>query len=363
MLSTTATQPRPPETASPSDQLLTQLGRVCESRGLPNLADRLVDFQAWIADDLRGFETELKRVDRGPRAVQRAAHHLLDLGGKHLRPMCVALAAKAGSGFGPGARKIAVAVELVHTATLLHDDVVDAGDRRRGEPAARCIYGNAASVFAGDWLLVQSLMRVRESGVDEALERLLAVIDEMILAESLQLEQRGRIHADIDDYFRVVEGKTAALFRWAMWAGARAGGLTRVRAAALEEFGQHLGVAFQIVDDYLDFGGDSAVTGKSLFTDLREGKMTYPLLVAMSRDDALRAVLEDHVAAGGDADLPAGARAVVAASLERTGALADSRALARERIARGIACLDALDDGPARTALITVAEATALRER
>jgi octaprenyl-diphosphate synthase len=363
MLTTTATQPRPPAHASPSDQLLTQLGQVCETRGLPSLAERLVDFQQWIADDLRSFERELATVERGPRAVQSAAHHLLDLGGKHLRPMCVALASKAGTGFGAGARKIAVAVELVHTATLLHDDVVDVGDRRRGEPAARCIYGNAASVFAGDWLLVQSLMRVRESGVDGALERLLSIIDEMILAESLQLEQRGRIHADIGDYFRVVEGKTAALFRWAMWAGGRAGGVDDAGAAALEEFGLHLGVAFQLVDDYLDFGGDTAVTGKSLFTDLREGKMTYPLLVAMNRDPALRTLLDAHVAAESNADLSPTDCAVVIASLEQTGALTECRALARDRIARGVACLEAIDDERARAALITVAEATALRER
>lgn len=360
MLTTTATAAA--AATEPSDQLIEQLGRVCEGRGLPDLAARLYDFHDFIKDDLRGFEVELARVDRGVRAVQRAAHHLLDLGGKHLRPMCVLLSARTGGGNdSDAARQLAVAVELVHTATLLHDDVVDLGDRRRGDEAARLIYGNAASVFAGDWLLIQALTRVRRAGVDGALDRLLAIIDEMILAESLQLEQRGTLASDPADYFRVVEGKTAALFRWAMWAGGRAGNLDRAGADALETFGLHLGVAFQVVDDYLDLAGDALVTGKSLFTDLREGKMTYPLLLALEREPSLRPILEDHV--GGAGDLPADVVGAIAESLRRTDALAETRALALDHVDRAVAALGALPPGRAVDALITVAQATAHREK
>ncbi|MCA9675264.1 MAG: polyprenyl synthetase family protein, partial [Myxococcales bacterium] len=267
--------------------LLGRLGRAVEGRGLADLGARLVDLDGWVRTELVDFERELEAVPRGARAVQQAAHHLLDLGGKHLRPMCVVLASKFGDGFGPAARQLALAVELVHTATLLHDDVVDVADTRRGQPAARSLWGNAASIFAGDWLLVEALRRIRLAGDDRLLDRMLAIIEEMILAESLQLERRGQVVGDVADYFRVCEGKTAALFRWAMLAGARAGGCGGDAEAALERFGHELGVAFQVIDDCLDFEGDFTVTGKALFADLREGKLTYPLLVALDREPAL----------------------------------------------------------------------------
>ena len=352
--------PAPAESPA-SNQLIQQLGHVCRDHGLPDLAARLVSLQSWIQDDLNNFETELATISRGRRAVQQAAHHLLDLGGKHLRPMCVALAAKIGTGFGDAARQMAMAVELVHTATLLHDDVVDLGDTRRGEPTARATYGNAASIFAGDWLLVEALRRIRRAGIAGLLDRMLDIIEEMILAESLQLERRGRLSSDEGDYFRVVEGKTAALFRWGMYAGGRAGGLAEDTCLALERYGTHIGVAFQAVDDLLDFSGDERVTGKTLFADLREGKVTYPLLLAIGRDAALGPLLERAIEDGGK--MPETLQRTVLASLERTRAIDDCRALARERVRQAIECLDSIADGPGKTALITVAEATVYRER
>jgi len=345
-------------TEQPSVHLLGQLGQVCEDRGLGDLATRLIDLERWVRGELRDFEAALATVPRGARAVQQAAHHLLDLGGKHLRPMCVVLASKVGTGFGPAARELGIAVELVHSATLLHDDVVDVAETRRGLPAARTVYGNAASIFAGDWLLVEALRRIRGAGVPGLLDAMLDVIEEMILAESLQLERRGKVRGDIADYFRVAEGKTAALFAWAMRAGARAGGLDRDAEAALARYGVDLGVAFQLVDDCLDFEGDVAVTGKGLFADLREGKLTYPLLVALEREPGFEAVLADAISA----DAPSAATcAQITAALHRTGGLADGRRLARARVDAAVAALDAIPAGSARDALITVAEATVLR--
>lgn len=352
-----------PATAEPpaSAQLIQQLGHVCRDRGLPDLAARLAALHSWIQSELRDFEIELDTLSAGARAVQRAARHLLDLGGKHLRPMCVALAAKLGTGFDARARQLAMAVELVHTATLLHDDVVDLGETRRGVATARMIYGNAASIFAGDWLLVEALRRIRRTEDPGLLDRMLAIIEEMILAESLQLERRGKLADDESIYFQVVEGKTAALFRWAMYAGGRAGGLDEDSCAALERYGLHLGVAFQAVDDLLDFGGDERQTGKGVFADLREGKATYPLIVALRRDPALRPLLEEALRSSGD--LPETMTRTVLASMERTGALADCRALAHERVRQAVASLAPIADGPGKTALVTVAEATVYRER
>lgn len=347
------------ETASA--QLIQQLGHVCRDHGLPDLAARLAALQSWIQADLSTFEAELVAIPRGARAVQQAAQHLLDLGGKHLRPMCVALAAKLGTGFDAPARELAMAVELVHTATLLHDDVVDLGESRRGVPTARTIYGNAASVFAGDWLLVEALRRVRSARVPGLLDRMLSIIEEMILAESLQLERRGSLADSEDIYFRVVEGKTAALFRWGMYAGGRAGGLAEDACLALETYGLHLGVAFQAVDDLLDFGGDERATGKGLFADLREGKSTYPLILALRRDPALRPKVEEALRGGGE--LPETTARQILASMQRTGALEDCQALAHERVRQAVAALASIPEGPGKSALVTVAEATIYRER
>jgi len=331
---------------------LDQLAKVSGARGAADLRERLVSLGRWVRADLVEFEAELNLLPRGARVVHQAAHHLLDLRGKHLRPLCVALGSRFGDGFTPRARGLAVAVELVHTATLLHDDVVDLAERRRGQPAACVVYGNAASIFAGDWLLVAALRRIAACGYDGLLDRMLGVIDEMILAESLQLERRGRVVADRADYFRIVEGKTAALFRWAMIAGGRTAGLDGAAEAALERFGLHLGVAFQAVDDELDFADH---TGKDPLADLREGKMTFPMVVALEREPTLRARFSALLA---DESPDRAELVAIASAVRTTGALAATRALAEEHAQRAIEALAPLPPGAARDALETVALAS-----
>ena len=339
----------------PSSRVLDRLAHVSAARGAGPLAERLAHLDRWVRQDLVDFEAELALVPRGAKVVQAAAHHLLDLRGKHLRPLCVALASRFGEGFTARARGLAVAVELVHTATLLHDDVVDLAERRRGQPAACVVYGNAASIFAGDWLLVAALKRIGAVGIDGLLDQMLSVIDEMILAESVQLERRGKLDDEARlraAYFEVVEGKTAALFRWAMIAGARAAQLPAACETALERYGLHLGVAFQAVDDELDY---RAGTGKDPLVDLREGKITYPLVVALERDRALRPRLHELLASE---EPRASELAAVATAVRETGALAATRALAEEHVDRALAVLDELPPGAPRDALVTVALAS-----
>jgi octaprenyl-diphosphate synthase len=343
------------EASSGSPHVLDRLATVSGTRGAREVEERLASLGRWVRADLIEFEAELAMLPRGARVVQEAAHHLLDLRGKHLRPLCVAIASRFGEGFTERARALAVAVELVHTATLLHDDVVDVAERRRGAPAACVVYGNAASIFAGDWLLVAALRRIAAAGVDGLLDRMLAVIDEMILAESVQLERRGRVAAARDEYFHIVEGKTAALFRWAMLAGARVAGLDASCEAALERYGLHLGVAFQAVDDELDFASD---TGKDPLADLREGKMTFPLVVALEREPSLRVRIEEALEAGAKAD----ELTAIAAAVRGTGALAVTRRLAEEHAERALHALEPLPAGPARDALATVALASLERK-
>lgn len=356
---------RSPEAAAPPREgtVLARLESLSRGQALGSLADRLADLARFVESDMgrieRALEPSVIAGSRAERAVVRGAGHLVGLGGKRLRPMCVVLAARAGSGPESAAHDLAVAVELVHCATLLHDDVVDLGDLRRGAPTTRTIWSNAVSIFAGDWLLIDALRRVNAARVPGLLERLFEVIDEMIVAESLQLERRGDLSMGLDTWWRVAEGKTAALFRWAMLAGARAGQLDDAACRALESYGTHLGVAFQAIDDVLDLAGDAETTGKSLFADLREGKVTYPVMVAAERDPALLPLLSTASQAEGDAE--AALFLEIRARVERTGALAAGTALAEGRTAEAVACLDVLPKGRARDALATVAAAIVSR--
>lgn len=344
-----------------SSDVLTSLQAVCDSRGLGDLSSHLADLADLVGWDMAGLEKGIQSLPVGESVVHKSAHHLLEIAGKRLRPMCVVLASRLGDGLDEKTREFGVAVELVHCATLLHDDVVDVGDQRRGVPAARTLYGNAASIFAGDWLLVDALRRVRAAEMPDVLVRLLDIIDEMIFAEAIQLENRGRIDARMRTYMQVVEGKTAALFRWAMFAGARAGGLDPEACKALEAYGLHLGVAFQLIDDHLDYAGDGATIGKSPFTDLREGKMTHPVIVALERDPSLRSVLEELVHSPAD-EVPAEAKQRLLTALNDTGALESTRELAILKADEACRALIGLPEGRARDALITVARATVHRE-
>lgn len=345
------------------DNVWTNLASVCEGRGLDSIAGRLDELRAWMERDMGDVERALRSVGAADDTLaHKSARHLLDLSGKRLRPLCVALAARTGEGFTGAALKLAVAVELVHNATLLHDDVVDLGDRRRGVPAARMIYGNAASIFGGDWLLAEALCLINAAGVPDVMSRMLAVIKEMVTAEALQLAQRGLVRSSAEDYFAIVSGKTASLFRWAMFAGARAGHVEGDACAALEDFGQSLGVAFQLIDDVLDFAGDSGATGKSLLTDLREGKMTYPLILAVERDGDLGPALEELCAEESASPSPE-LSARIARVMTGAGVIEDCVALATRHCEDAVRSLERIPPGLARAALEDVALAAPRRKR
>ena len=318
---------------------------------------RLIELRAFLEDDLGGIERELETLELGDTTTHASAGHLIACGGKRLRPMCVALAARVGQGFSP-----AVASELVHAATRLHDAVVALGERRRGAPAARMIYGNAASIFAGDWLLVEALVRVRRTGLPDVLDRALGVLTEMLDAEAMQLDRRGKLDGSVADYLRVVTGKTASLFRWALFAGARAGGLDDRACRLLCTFGDKLGVAFQVTDDLLDVDGDAERIGKELYADLREGKATYPLLVALERRPALRGDLEQALEAG---SVGAALASSMSRAMRETGAIEETRALAARLVSEAKGALSEVgaDDKPALQALVAVADAIAGRRK
>ena len=340
--------------------LLTRLRDVCGQRDLAPLALRLERMRSWMSEDLVSIEEDLESVARGPLAIHRCGRELLDLGGKRLRPLCVALAARMGEGFGESSREIAVAVELIHNATLLHDDVVDFGEVRRGAPAARVVYGNAAAIFGGDWLLVEALRRIGRLDLPGLMERALDTIQAMIEAEGRQLEERGRVTSERDDYFQIVDGKTAALFRFALRAGAQAGGMHREGQDALEAYGSHLGLAFQLIDDVLDYEGDGEALGKDPFADLREGRTTFPLLLALERSPELLDLLEEGLLQSGDLGR---LHFEIRKNLDATGALEETRQRARKEADAAIRRLEELPSSRERRALTAVAEVSVLRCR
>jgi octaprenyl-diphosphate synthase len=350
-----------PPPSSPGRDVLGGLTNGCAARGLEDTAARLGEMRDFLGGDLEDVERALAVSGAGDTLAHRSAQHLLAASGKRLRPLCVALASRTGGGFGPAARDLAIAVELVHAATLLHDDVVDLGDKRRGADAARLVYGNAASIFGGDWLLVEALGRIRGAGLPDVLDRMLEVIKEMVVAEALQLARRGRVSTSRDEYFEVAHGKTASLFRWAMFAGARAGGVSGAACEALEAFGEDLGVAFQVVDDVLDVAGDPEVTGKSVLTDLREGKMTYPLIVAAERDPSVGRALAELLAP--DAVPADAALRSIAAAASAPAVVEHCLETAERLCASAVTWLDAVPVGRARSALESVAVATLHRSK
>ena len=338
------------------------LTQVSVAQGIDKLAVKLEELRAWMGTDLAEVEERLAALLSERSPAHKSARHLVSRGGKRLRPLCVALAARVGSEFTAEARELAVAVELVHSATLLHDDVIDLGERRRGAATARCIYGNAASIYAGDLLLVDALRRIQATGIPGLLEKSLDTLGEMLEAEALQLANRGNVRGSVADYFRVIEGKTASLFRWALFAGGRAGDAPMELCTALERYGGQLGLAFQLIDDVLDLAGDPTTVGKSLFTDLREGKMTYPLLVAIERDGSLGSQIEAACAAQAS-ELDEGLEKHLRSVLWGAGVVQDCLALAQKYADDAVLALSVLPESRSRTALEDVAVTLVHRER
>ena len=348
--------------ANLAEPVLEPLTSAAQRQGAHDVATRLATLRDWLADDLASLEAAIQGLHEvapgGPPLdlAERSAAWLLERPGKRIRPLCVLLAARLGGrGFDRTVRDLAMAVELVHAATLLHDDVIDEGTERRGASTARVVYGNSASILGGDHLLTVALRRVASSAPHGVLTQLIEVIAEMVRAEAVQLERRGRFEPSRQTYLDVISGKTAALFRWGLWAGGVVAELSEVELAALSAAGVALGMAFQLVDDAIDLESDGAESGKTPFADLREGKLTWPLVVAVEREPGLVDEIRARIAEGG-----AGIDGALVERIRRTGGVEATRLFAADQAELADLELRKLPDGPARTALLTVVE-TALR--
>jgi octaprenyl-diphosphate synthase len=247
----------------------------------PVSIDRLLDLVA--ADMDRVNATILARTGSQVTMIPEVANHLINSGGKRLRPILTVAMAQLAGYPGDGHVKLAAAVEFMHTATLLHDDVVDESEMRRGKLAARMLWGNEASVLVGDFLLGQAFKMMVEVGSLRALEILSSAAAVIAEGEVMQLAAAKNTATTEDEYLAVIRAKTAELFAAACEVGPVLAARPKEDAAACRSFGMNLGIAFQLVDDALDYGGKSAKLGKNVGDDFREGKITLPVVLSFRR--------------------------------------------------------------------------------
>jgi octaprenyl-diphosphate synthase len=242
---------------------------------------RLVDL---VALDMERVNAAIvSRTGSEVTMIPEIANHLIESGGKRLRPMLTLAMARLAGYAGDGHVKLAAAVEFMHTATLLHDDVVDSSEMRRGKFAARMLWGNEASVLVGDFLLGQAFKMMVEVGSLRSLEILSSAAAIIAEGEVMQLAAAKNTATTEDEYLSVIRAKTAELFGAACEVGPALGGRAKDEQSACRSFGMNLGVAFQLVDDALDYGGKAAKLGKNVGDDFREGKITLPVVLSFRR--------------------------------------------------------------------------------
>jgi len=235
------------------------------------------------SDMSRVNELILSKAGSDVEMIPEVANHLISSGGKRLRPMVTLAAARMFDYAGDGHVKLATSVEFMHTATLLHDDVVDESDMRRGKKTARMIWGNQASVLVGDYLLGQAFRMMVEVGSLKALEILSSAASVIAEGEVMQLAAAKNLETTEDEYLAVIKAKTAALFSAAAEVGPVIASASKSEQAALRSYGTNLGLAFQLIDDALDYGGNARDLGKNTGDDFREGKITLPVILSYRR--------------------------------------------------------------------------------
>jgi octaprenyl-diphosphate synthase len=307
---------------------------------------------ALIAGDMREVDRVIaQRLDSGVPLVGQVARYIIGAGGKRLRPSLLLLTCGALGYQGSQRHSLAAVVEFIHTATLLHDDVVDDSTLRRGNATANETFGNPASVLVGDFLYSRAFQMMVEAGSMRIMQVLADATN--VIAEG-EVQQLMNMHnADLDEagYLQVIRSKTAKLFE----ASARCGAILADAPAPLEEacaeYGQALGTAFQVIDDVLDYAGDAAVMGKSLGDDLREGKATLPLIAAMQRAaEQERRLIRGAIENGSVTELDN-----VIAIVRRTGALDVARTAAAREAARAVTAAQRLPAGAHAASLIQLA--------
>jgi octaprenyl-diphosphate synthase len=316
----------------------------------------LLDTSAPSTTEANFMDAAMRQVDAVVRErlssrvtlVDQIAQYIITAGGKRIRPRLLLLFSDVFRFDGPARYELAAAVEFIHTATLLHDDVVDESTMRRGRATANAIFGNAASVLVGDFLYSRAFQMMVSVNNMRVLDVLADATNTIAEGEVLQLMNMHDPDLAVDEYVRVIRFKTAKLFEASARLGAILGGASAPIEEACAAYGRSLGTGFQLVDDLLDYEGNSEELGKNVGDDLREGKPTLPLLIAMERGTAAeRALVRKAIEAGEVQRL-----GEIVDIVRRTGAIEATRAAANVEVDKARACLAPLPDGEARAALL-----------
>lgn len=345
-----------------------------QNRSAP-LQQAIGEVFARIAPDMELVEAALRdTVESKAELIGVLGTHLLSSGGKRLRPALVLLAAELCGYTGPRRIELAAALELLHTATLIHDDIVDLAVVRRGRPSANAIWGNRRAVLAGDFFYARASSIIVEDGNLAIVESYANTIRLMAEGELLQLERSFDVGITETHYYDVIERKSATLLSNCCEIGSLLGGVTRNERNRIREYGRQLGLAFQLRDDCLDYDAELADLGKQPFADLREGKITLPLILTLKR---CRVGERDHVASvlkgaarladehGGMApfDSPEIEFGPVIELVTSYRGLADTRRRAENHVAKALEAIAPFADGPAKRALRAAAEFAVARDR
>jgi octaprenyl-diphosphate synthase len=309
--------------------------------------------RAPVSDDLQAVdELILKRLQSDVVLINQIGRYIVGSGGKRLRPLLVLLAAKACGYTGEHHLEMAAIVEFIHTATLLHDDVVDGSDLRRNRDTANAVWGNEASVLVGDFLYSRAFEMMVDVGIMRVMDVLSHATNRIAEGEVLQLLNSKDPDTDEARYMEVIERKTATLFEAGTRLGAVLAEVPRDVEDRIAGFGLHLGIAFQLVDDALDYDSDSETIGKHIGDDLEEGKPTLPLIRAMAvGSDAQRALLRKAIEEGGRERIDD-----VVATIVETDALTYTGELAKRHAACARKAIDGLPDSEAKRSMLATAE-------
>lgn len=318
-----------------------------------------------VRDDLVRVESAIGLETIGSvAAVNTISHHMHAAGGKRLRPILLLLSSRLVSSSTettPDAIQLAAVVELIHTSTLVHDDVIDEAKTRRGRPSANAVWGNQMSVLAGDWLYMQAFQIVLRQRSFPILDILIGLTQVMVEGELLQLDRLGKIDITEADYMELVDRKTASLFSACCRLGAMAGGADDAQAARLGEFAWNLGMAFQLIDDILDFTSKETILGKPVGNDLAEGKVTLPLLYALSdttREETrmIETILKDR-------NYDRVPFSTVLEIIEKYRGVERAQERAQQFTSRARQVIESFPDSPYRKAVLTIADIITERDR
>lgn len=331
------------------------MGKITQALNLREIMDL-------VRDDLKRVEQEIRLESVGSvSAITAISNHMQAAGGKRLRPILLLLSTRLTGDISDEAIRLAAVMEMIHTATLVHDDVIDMADTRRGRPSANAVFGNQVSVLAGDWLYMQAFhvaLRLREFRV---LDILIGLTQLMVEGELIQLDRIGKIDLTEADYMELVDRKTAALFASCAQLGgvvARADSETELK---LSEFAWNLGMAFQLIDDILDFTSRETILGKPVGNDLQEGKVTLPLIYALREASREEVRLVETVLKDGNYERVPFSR--ILDLIEAHNGIERAREKALSFCARARELMLTFPDSPYRRALLAVTDLVTDRDR